>query len=94
MTLYSREALIEIFGTPKPSRMAITRWKRKWAAARKPIQIKTFNDAIKFMKEHDIDPLFYHFTAGQENNGNAETYYVSFYYEEHEVFYKLHSGIS
>lgn len=84
---------MEVFGTPRPNKDAVTRWKAKWRDTHGKIQVSSFNDAIKLLTESDVDPLFYQFFAepGHPSNDAAEKYYIVFYKDEHEVFFKLHT---
>jgi hypothetical protein len=93
---YSTEALMEVFGTPNPSPDTVTRWRWSWKHHRGRVRITNFNSAIKLMREAGVDPLFYQMGADIEGQVDdaAEVYYIAFYKEEHEVFFKLHAGIS
>jgi hypothetical protein len=87
----SPEALIEVFGTPHPSRDAIIKWKARWREEKGKIKVNNFNAAIKLLEESGVDPLFYQFWA---DPGIQKDFYVVFWKEEHEVFFKLHTGIA
>lgn len=93
---YSQEALMEVFGTPNPDPSSIVRWKWKWKHRRGKVQVENFNAAIKILQEANIDPLFYQIGAdiGDSIEDSKEDYYIAFYKEEHEVFFKLHAGIA
>lgn len=84
----NKDALIDIFGTPSPSLKAIAKWRLSWRESNSQVQVDSFAAATRMMKENDIDPLFYQFySAGDE-------LFVVFYYDEHEVFFKLHYNIA
>ena len=87
---------MEVFGTPNPSPDAVTRWRWKWKHERGRVKVPNFNTALKMLHEAEIDPLFYQTGAdlGDGMSDKAEEYYISFYKEEHEVFFKLHAGIA
>jgi len=90
--------LIEIFGTDSPSASAVSRWRATWRDRKGKIQVSSFNQTIKFLEENSVDPLFYQFyadTGGDGSGGDVqEKFYVVFYKEEHEVFFKLHQGMA
>ena len=94
----SKEALMEVFQTPVPSAMAISNWKKRWENSPNRVAIEYYSRTINFLEANGIDSLFYQFTT--EKNTSDEVYwdnkitYVVFYKEEHEVFFKLHYGIS
>jgi len=92
---YSREALIEVFGTPNPSSQAVSRWKMSWRDVRGRVRVYSYRDAMAFLNESGVDPLFYQLAAdtGSDLSDQAEKYYIVFYKDEHEVFFKLHNGI-
>lgn len=93
---YSQEALMEVFGTPNPDPGSIVRWKWKWKHKRGKVPVENFNTALKILREANIDPLFYQIGADlrDEQSNKADEYFIAFYKEEHEVFFKLHAGIS
>jgi len=107
-TRYSDEALMAVFGTTRPSERAVIRWKGSWKDDdTRRIQIYKYNAAIKFLTEHDVDPLYYQFVSVPatlpyldsdgnitDKGGSVETHYVVFFSPEHEVFFKLHQGLA
>jgi hypothetical protein len=93
---YSTEALMEVFGTPNPSPDTVTRWRWSWKHHRGRVKIANFGSAIRIMRESGVDPLFYQMGADVKDTTDdwPEDYYIIFYKEEHEVFFKLHAGIA
>jgi len=87
---------MEVFGTPNPDRMAVERWKQTWRDTAGRIEVKNFNASVKLLNESDVDPLFYQFFAehAETTDDSAERYFVVFYKDEHEVFFKLHQGLA
>jgi len=82
----SKEALVEIFGTPKASRAAIHRWKTSWRHERPHIEINSFVHTIRIINDFDIDPLFYQFYT---RTGVVNKFYVIFYKDEDLVLFKI-----
>lgn len=88
---------MEVFGTPTPSTQAQNRWRASWRNSESKIYVDSYTIAQKIIIEAEIDPLFYQFGADISENpfhDAAEKYYVIFFKKEHEVFFKLHYGIS
>lgn len=85
----SSEALIEIFGTPRPSEKAVLKWKAGWINTASRIKVTSWADALRLIDDSDIDPLFYqtYADAGMDK-------FVVFYHDEDLVYFKLHYGIS
>lgn len=91
------EALIEIFGTPHPNEVTVLRWKRSWRDTRGRIEVKSYAAALNILNDSGIDPLFYQMTAESGDGarwGEGDKYYITFYKDEHEVFFKLHAGMA
>jgi hypothetical protein len=86
---YADESLLEIFGTTRPNQTTINRWKFAWRDTKGKVEVESFSSARRILAENDIDPLFYqsHATAIELTN----RIFIVFFYEEHEVFFKLHS---
>jgi hypothetical protein len=82
------ESLFEIFGTTRPNQKTITRWKFSWRDTKGKVEVESFSSAAKILAENDVDPLFYQFSATASELTNR--IFVVFFYEEHEVFFKLH----
>jgi len=91
----STETFMEIFGTTKPSQSAIIKWKARWRATKGRVEVASFIEAIKFLEESGIAPLFYQFSSDPgefpETTGKI---FIVFYDGEHEVFFKLHSDLA
>lgn len=82
---------MDIFGTSRPNQSAVGKWRLGWKDKRERIKVNSFNSTIKFLEANNIDPLLYQFYA---EPGEDKLFYVVFYENEHEVFFKLHSGIT
>lgn len=99
MTSYSKEALIEIFGTPGVDAATVRRWKVSWRDNDRRLRVRSFTNTVRQLTAAEIDPLFYQFYTGLEGSPDGksdanEVYYVTFFKDEHYVFFKLHTGIS
>lgn len=95
---YSDDALMDIFQTTGASHQAIWKWKGKWRDSRSRVAVDNFTEAMKILIENNIDPLYYQIrsevTGDQFSGGGVDTRYIVFYREEHEIFFKLHYGIT
>lgn len=85
----SKEALMEVFGTPNPSLRTIVRWKSTWRESAGKIQVKSYSAALKTVRANNIDPLYYQLFADHDTT----KFYIAFYDPEHEVFFKLHNDL-
>jgi hypothetical protein len=91
---YADECLMEIFGTTRPSPATINRWKLAWRDTGGKVAVESFHAARKLLAENDIDPLFYQFrSTSSYPDGEADSFCIVFFYDEHEVFFKLHSAM-
>lgn len=90
----SPETFMEIFGTTKPSQSAVIKWKSQWRSTKGRIEVKSFKDAIKLLDEAGVEPLFYQFSAEPAENLSKDKFFIVFYSEEHEVFFKLHNDLA
>lgn len=86
---YSEEALMDVFGTPRPSPLAVNEWKNRWRYTHGKIKVPAYITAIQQLNEADIDPLYYQFFSDVSDN-----HYIVFYNAEHEFFFKLHNNIT
>jgi hypothetical protein len=84
----SKEALQEVFGTPRPNRSVVVDWKAKWREQRGKVKVSSYSSAVKWLIENNIDPLYYQFYFGE---GSWDGPYIVFYNPEHEVFFKMHN---
>jgi hypothetical protein len=87
---YTSESLLEIFGTSRPSSSTIGRWKLSWRDTKGKVAVESFAAANKILVANDIDPLFYQHYITADNTPITQLF-IAFFYEEHEVFFKLHS---
>jgi hypothetical protein len=99
MAAYSKESLMEIFGTPGVDPATVRRWKTTWRDNTKRLRVRSFTDTVRQLTDAEVDPLFYQFYSGLEGSPDgssdaSECYYVTFFKDEHYVFFKLHSGIA
>lgn len=86
----SKDALLEVFGTPRPADYAVYRWKSSWRNSTNRVKVSSYTDALSQLKcIPDIDPLFYQFiTLNEKYTGNSQSYVV-FFKEEHEAYFKM-----
>lgn len=79
---YNLDDLIEIFGTPRPFEKTILRWRRGWRDTNK-IYVNNYIAAQRYCADNSINSLFFQMGVDGDNM------FVSFYYEEHAVFFRL-----
>jgi hypothetical protein len=89
---YNVDALIDVFGTPKPNESVIWGWKGSWRDTGTRVKVSGFNHALKLLSEHDIDPLYYQIVSGIQ--GNDAVNYIVFYNDDHAVYFKLHTSFT
>jgi hypothetical protein len=85
---YSREALMAVFGTPRPDRTAVAKWKMKWRSTAGRIEVSNMSATIKQLEANEVDPLNYQFVYDPDGE-NGESVYVVFYDPQDEVLFKL-----
>jgi hypothetical protein len=90
---YSDAALMDVFGTTGASQTAIVKWKARWRETRGKVRVVNYYDAIKLLKENNIDPLYYQFASFAVDGVNVR-HYIVFYSDEYEFFFKLHYGVA
>lgn len=91
---YNAADLIDTFGTPNPSSTAVQKWKASWRETGGMVKVTNYTAAARFLEEAGIDRLFYQFWSKHEDAEATVGLYVIFFKEEHEVFFKLHAGIT
>lgn len=91
---YSTEALMDIFDTPAPSHNAIRKWKARWRSGDNKVPVASFAAAMKLLAGTEIDSLYYQIRCDPSDAFDTPKNYIVFYREEHQVYFKLHNGIS
>ena len=97
---YSVDALMDVFGTPRPNQSVIWNWKGTWRETGTRVKVIGFHNGLAFLSQNDIDPLYYQIVSGLQDflNGVASTKgaanYIVFYKNEHAVYFKLHTGFT
>ncbi len=91
---YSADALMDIFGTPRPNQSVIWNWKGTWRDTGTRVKVNSFHDGLKFLSQNDIDPLYYQIVSAGGDYADATGNYLVFYKNEHAVYFKLHTGFT
>jgi hypothetical protein len=91
---YSVDALMDIFGTPRPNQSVVWNWKGTWRDTGTRVQVYSFHEALKFLYEHDIDSLYYQIVSDHGRGPSDTGNYMVFYKDEHAVYFKLHNGFT
>ena len=96
---YSVDALMDVFGTPRPNQSVIWNWKGTWRETGTRVKVIGFHDGLKFLSQNGIDPLYYQIVSGLQNflngvQGEDAANYIVFYKNEHAVYFKLHTGFT
>lgn len=92
---FSKEALIEVFQTPRPSADAIAKWRASWRDSEHRVEVINYMNTIKFLSGiPEIDPLFYQTkTEVDPDYADESTLFVVFYKPEHEAYFKIHQNL-
>lgn len=90
----SREALMEVFQTPRPSIATISRWKSSWKFKSGRVRVDNYTTAMKMLSRMpDIDPLFYQIATDEVPSSVSAGTYIVFFKPEHEAYFKLHQHL-
>jgi hypothetical protein len=91
---YSNAALMDVFGSIGASPTAIVRWKQQWRDTSGKVEVSSFHSAVVLLRQYEIDPLYYQFISYTDGIMSPSLHYIVFYKMEHEVIFKLTSGIT
>ena len=96
---YSVDALMDVFGTPRPNQSVIWNWKGTWRDTGTRVKVIGFHNGLTFLSQNGIDPLYYQIVSGlqdflKEVQGEDAANYIVFYKNEHAVYFKLHTGFT
>jgi hypothetical protein len=84
MAKYSKEALMEVFETPRPSETAIRRWRAGWVNGGFPVRISQILESARIVREMmNIDKLYWQILVDEEGS------WLVFYRQEDATYFKL-----